>query len=292
MNKKISIVACGLLALSLTGCQKNDVSEAPPEASEIEIENPVVEYKTSEELASIAGFDLSSYEEIASVIADAVADGAKVSYSMVSSEIAQVKIDYPSGTSVVARASKTVEGIEELAGIYTTVEGVDKGDGTMDYEITSEDGSTITKVITHSENGINFSVVITVPMTEQSTVNPVVDYASAEELARAVGYDITSYDFISEPLSQVQNAKIHYQTVDSEITQIRVDYESGAYVEFRASKTHEGIEDLACVYGSGEGVPTSEEENAPLKYTLGAMEVLTLAQDGINFSILNAVPNE
>ena len=131
------------------------------------------------------------------------------------------------------------------------------------------------------------------PETEKpEVVNPIVNYASAEALAAAIGFDITSYDFVNEPLSQVENAKISYQTIGGTIAQVRIDYDNGSYAEFRASKTLEGVESLAGVYGAGEGIPTSDEENAPLKYNLGAMEVLVFSQDGINFSILNSAPVE
>lgn len=127
--------------------------------------------------------------------------------------------------------------------------------------------------------------------TESTEIaNPIVEYESAEELAEKAGFDITSYEEVSEPLSKVGDATVSYQMIGDDVAQIRVDYENGAYVEFRASKTMSGPESLAGVYDAGEGVPTGEEDDAPVKYTLGAMEVITFTKDDVNLSILNVGP--
>ena len=122
--------------------------------------------------------------------------------------------------------------------------------------------------------------------------NPVVDYASAEELAKVVGYDITSYTTIGDVLAQVTDEMVFYQTVGDEIAQIRIEKSDGSYTEIRASKTLSGVEELAGIYGAGEGVPTAEDEEAAVRYEFGdASEVVVYTQDDINFSILNAGPD-
>jgi hypothetical protein len=121
--------------------------------------------------------------------------------------------------------------------------------------------------------------------------NPIVDYASAEELAKVIGYDITSYITISDVLAQVTDEMVFYQTVGDEIAQIRIEKSDGSYTEIRASKTLSGVEELAGIYGAGEGIPTAEDEEAAVRYEFGdASEVVVYAQDDINFSILNAGP--
>lgn len=174
MNKKIGIVACGLLALSLTGCQKKveepastEVPTATPDVTE-EVSNPVVGYETAEALAEVVGFDITSYAKISSVIEEVSNSEATIMYELVGDDVAQVRVDYGNGAYIQMRASKTVEGIEALAGIYTTVEGVEYDDGSLEYNIMSEDGNKFTNVTTYSEDDVNFSIALVAPINDDT----------------------------------------------------------------------------------------------------------------------------
>ena len=180
MNKKIGIVACGLLALSLTGCQKkvdekviDEVGPGPvvnPEATEnTEIANPIVDYANAEELAAVAGFDIMSYEAVSEPVSQALEGGATVAYQMVSNEIAQVRISYDNGAYAEFRASKTLSGISDLAGVYTSVEGVKTGeedDAPIEYNVALEDRESTMVVTTYTVDGINFAIVNVGPVKE------------------------------------------------------------------------------------------------------------------------------
>ena len=216
MNKrKISLIfGTGLLTLSLTGCQKKNEVTVEVEghgpvientADNEELENPVVDYSSGEELYEATGIDLANETVVLETLENNPTDA--IFWEKVGDEIAQIILEYDDGSAKTFRASKTLSGLQNLAGVYGDYAGTEmEGNGGMSYII--EEG---TSVEVYSENGINYSIKTEGP--RDSTIQPrnadsdYDDVATvANEYASSLGYTVAD-----DAIKAMQNA---YATFD------------------------------------------------------------------------------
>lgn len=117
-------------------------------------------------------------------------------------------------------------------------------------------------------------------------VNPIVDYSSLDELTQVGGINFNDYETITGILNEAEGNKITYQMIGEDIEQITINYENGASVAIRASKTRSGIKELGGYYFD----TLNEEENKdnePVHYVIDDLEVSCFSQEDVNFCIAN-----